>query len=86
MNMTWETQKVISNRYSLRFKIHVAVNHCTHANTQLWPLISLIIYNKKKLKNWYFENINWDKSNNILHANICIYILVKKYDQSKLCE
>jgi len=34
-------------RYSIHFKIHVAVNHCTHANTQLCPLISLIIYNKK---------------------------------------
>jgi len=31
------------------------------------------------------KNNHRDKSN-IIHANICIYILVNKYCQSKLCE
>jgi len=43
-------------------------------------------YKKINIKIGYFENIHWDKSNNILHVNICIYILVKKYGQSKLYE
>jgi len=29
----------------------------------------------------YFENIHWDKSNNILYNIIYLYTLVEKYDQ-----
>jgi len=46
----------------------------------------LIIWDWESIKTWYFKNIHWDESNNILHVNICIYILVKKYDQINLCE
>jgi len=48
--------------------------------------LSLINYDKKIIKILYFENIRWDKSNYILQGNISIYILVKKYGQSKLCK
>jgi len=36
------------------------------------------------MKIWYFENIHRDKSNDILYDIIYLYILVEKYDQSKL--
>jgi hypothetical protein len=33
--------------YSLRYFLSVAVDHVTHVDAQLWPLIYLIIYHKK---------------------------------------
>jgi len=41
------------NIYYLRFKIHVAINHCIHVNTQLLPLIYLL-YIIKKYRNLIF--------------------------------
>jgi hypothetical protein len=57
--------------YSLRYFLSVAVDHVTHVDAQLWPLIYLIIYHKK-LKNLYFKNIRWNKLNNVLCAQILI--------------
>jgi hypothetical protein len=40
----------------------------------------------KIMKNWYFDSIHRDKSNNISYVNIYLYTLVKKYDQNSLYE
>jgi len=46
---------------------------CRSQSLHTWQYITLTIH-ILKIKN------------NILYANICIFILVKKYGQSKLCE
>jgi hypothetical protein len=74
------------NIYSLCPKINdlfdfVFVYEYTTLIANIFNYLLLII-----IKIVYFENIRRDKSNNISDANICMYILVEKYRQSKLNE
>ena len=38
------------------------------------------------MKIWYFKNIHRDESKDILYDIIYLYILIKKYDQSKISQ
>jgi hypothetical protein len=60
---------------------HIYVYQCTILNINIFSYLLL-----KVIKIVYFENTSVDKSNNISYANICMYILIEKNDQSRSYE
>jgi len=78
----------------LKKNLKIIILPPSHNTWHNWPyyvcqciILSLNILNnilEKIMKIWYFENTHRDKSNDILYDIIYLYILVEKYDQSKL--